>query len=173
MPRCEDRFWHSARGTRAANGSRLYFFTTLVLPAGQGLKLYSYRWNIETDLRSLKREVRLHMPEARSADMVEKELLLGVAACNLTRAAMNEAGAARARSAPIQLLSGPVYAPRLPAFAHQRRKRTGPPTGHERNAPRLQPVKTPQAHAALLCARGLAAPLPVPQTQSRYHNPAA
>jgi hypothetical protein len=66
----------------------------LTPPPAQLLKLYGYRWHIETDLRSLKREVRLHMLEARSADMVEKELLLGVAAYNLTRAAMNEAGAA-------------------------------------------------------------------------------
>lgn len=82
--------------TRNSRGQwqQLYFFTTLALPPEQILKLYGYRWNIETDLRSLKREVRLHMLEARSADMVEKELLLGVAAYNLTRAAMNEAGAA-------------------------------------------------------------------------------
>ena len=73
---------------------QLYFFTTLTLPPEQILHLYGYRWNIETDLRSLKREVRLHMLEARSNDMVEKELLLAVAAYNLTRAAMNEAGAA-------------------------------------------------------------------------------
>ncbi len=73
---------------------KLYFFTTLTLPPDQILSLYGYRWNIETDLRSLKREVRLHMLEAKSADMVEKELLLGVAAYNLTRATMNEAGTA-------------------------------------------------------------------------------
>jgi hypothetical protein len=73
---------------------QLYFFTTLTLPAERILELYGYRWNIETDLRSLKREVRLHMLQAKSPDMVEKELMLGVAAYNLTRAAMNEAGAA-------------------------------------------------------------------------------
>ena len=73
---------------------KLYFFTALTLPAARVLNLYGYRWNIETDLRSLKREVRLHMLEAKSSDMVEKELLLGVAAYNLTRVAMNEAGAA-------------------------------------------------------------------------------
>lgn len=85
-----------AFSTRDARGQwqQLYFFTTLVLPPEQALNLYGYRWNIETDLRSLKREVRLHMLEARSSEMVEKELLLGVAAYNLTRAAMNEAGAA-------------------------------------------------------------------------------
>jgi Transposase DDE domain len=73
---------------------KLFFFTTLTLPPEKILSLYGYRWNIETDLRSLKREVRLHMLEAKSPDMVAKELLLGVAAYNLTRAAMNDAGAA-------------------------------------------------------------------------------
>lgn len=73
---------------------KLYFFTTLKLPADQILHLYGYRWNIETDLRSLKREVRLHMLEAKSPEMVEKELVLGVAAYNLTRAAIQQAATA-------------------------------------------------------------------------------
>lgn len=73
---------------------KLYFFTTLDLPADQISGLYGYRWNIETDLRSLKREVRLHTLTAKSKDMVDKELVLGVAAYNLTRAAINEAATA-------------------------------------------------------------------------------
>lgn len=73
---------------------KLYFFTSLGLPAEQLLELYGYRWNIETDLRSLKREVRLHMLTAKSKEMVEKELVLGVAAYNLTRAAIHEAAEA-------------------------------------------------------------------------------
>jgi hypothetical protein len=48
----------------------------------------------QTDLRSLKREVRLHLLAVKSPDMAAKELVLGVAAYNLTRAAMNEAGSA-------------------------------------------------------------------------------
>ena len=81
---------------RDAHGKwqKLYFFTTFTLPPEQILGVYGYRWNIETDLRSLKREVRLHMLDVRSPDMAAKELLLGVAAYNLTRAAMNEAGSA-------------------------------------------------------------------------------
>ena len=58
---------------------KLYFFTTLGLSAAQLVELYGYRWNIETDLRSLKREVRLHTLTAKSKDMVDKELVLGVA----------------------------------------------------------------------------------------------
>jgi hypothetical protein len=79
-----------ARGT----WQELFFFTTMTLPAEEILTLYGYRWNIETDLRSLKREVRLHMLEAKSPTMVAKELLLAVAAYNLTRDAMNQAGLA-------------------------------------------------------------------------------
>jgi len=72
----------------------LYIFTTLTLAPQKILELYGYRWNIETDLRSLKREVRLHMLDTQSATMVAKELVLGVAAYNLTRAAMNTAAKA-------------------------------------------------------------------------------
>jgi hypothetical protein len=81
---------------RDAHGKwqKLYFFTTFTLPPDQILGVYGYRWNIETDLRSLKREVRLHMLDVKSPDMAAKELVLGVAAYNLTRAAMNEAGSA-------------------------------------------------------------------------------
>ena len=73
---------------------KLFFFTTFTLPPDQILGLYGYRWNIETDLRSLKREVRLHMLNVHSPDMAAKELVLGVAAYNLTRAAMNQAALA-------------------------------------------------------------------------------
>ena len=64
---------------------QLYFFTTLELPPEQIVTLYGYRWNIETDLRSLKQTVHLHSLTARSLDMVAKELVLGVAAYNLVR----------------------------------------------------------------------------------------
>lgn len=73
---------------------KLYLFTTLDLPADEILRLYGYRWHIETDLRSLKREVRLHMLDVQSPAMAAKELVLGVAAYNLTRAAINDAATA-------------------------------------------------------------------------------
>jgi hypothetical protein len=75
----------------AGKKQKLYFFTSLEVASEQILELYGYRWNIETDLRSLKREVRLHMLTAKSKDMVEKELVLAVAAYNLTRSAINQA----------------------------------------------------------------------------------
>ena len=81
---------------RGKNGQwmTLYLFTTLDLPMDQILELYGRRWNIETDLRSLKREVRLHMLEVKSEAMAATELVLAVAAYNLTRGTMNEAATA-------------------------------------------------------------------------------
>jgi hypothetical protein len=81
---------------RLKHGKRqkIYFFTSFDLPAEKILELYGYRWNIETDLRWLKRQVRLNTMEAESQTMVEKELVLAVAAYNLTRATMNQAASA-------------------------------------------------------------------------------
>jgi hypothetical protein len=98
----------------------LYLFTTLDLPADQILELYGYRWNIETDLRSLKREVRLHMLQAKSEAMAAKELVLGVAAYNLTRGAMNTAASALnidPRKFSFSLAQDTINA-YLPAFAN-------------------------------------------------------
>jgi putative transposase len=69
----------------------LYLFTTLPEPAEQTATLYKERWHIETDLRSLKEQVRLHTIPARSPDMVIIELLMAVASYNLIRAVMREA----------------------------------------------------------------------------------
>jgi hypothetical protein len=89
-----------------ANPSRrdelLYLFTTLDLPADDVVGIYKLRWNVETDLRSLKRTVGLHQLSSKSADMVEKELLLAIAAYNLVRAVMCLA-ARRVNLTPRQL----------------------------------------------------------------------
>ena len=63
----------------------LYLFTTLTEPAAEVLRLYGLRWNIETDLRSLKQTVRLHRVTVKSDDMVEKELWAAMIAYNLVR----------------------------------------------------------------------------------------
>lgn len=81
---------------------KLCLLTTLELSAEQILDLYKLRWNIETDLRSLKRSVALHHMTSKSAAMVEKELLLAVSAYNLIRAVMC-LGAQRAGLSPRQL----------------------------------------------------------------------
>ena len=64
----------------------LYLFTTLDWTPARILELYKLRWNIETDLRSLKRTIGLHQINGRAKAMVEKELLLAVSAYNLVRA---------------------------------------------------------------------------------------
>jgi hypothetical protein len=90
-------------GVACRNPSRptemLYFFTTLDVKPTRILALYKLRWNIETDLRSLKRTVGLHELTSRTPDLVEKELLMAVSAYNLVRAAIYRA-ARRAGLAP-------------------------------------------------------------------------
>jgi len=80
----------------------LYLFTTLDLAAAEIIAIYKLRWNVETDLRSLKRTVDLHQIHSRSLDMVDKEILAAMSAYNLTRAVMCLA-ARRAKLTPRQL----------------------------------------------------------------------
>jgi hypothetical protein len=80
----------------------LYLFTTLTVAREEVLSLYGKRWQIETDLRSLKRTVRLHHVSARKESMMEKELLTAVAAYNLVRSVMALA-ARRHNLSPRQL----------------------------------------------------------------------
>jgi hypothetical protein len=91
-----------ARVGRGKSKQWLYLFTTLDLSAEALLELYGRRWNIETDLRSLKRTVRLHHMTAKSEEMLEKELRMAVSAYNLVRAVMCLA-ARRSRIDPRQL----------------------------------------------------------------------
>jgi hypothetical protein len=69
----------------------LCLFTTLEETAEEVAALYKERWNIETDLRSLKEQVRLHTIPARSPDLAVNELLIAIASYNLIRAVMSEA----------------------------------------------------------------------------------
>jgi hypothetical protein len=69
----------------------LYLFTTLQLTVEQLVQLYGQRWNVETDLRSLKRTVDLQVLRCKSADMIAKELVLAIVGYNLVRAVMNAA----------------------------------------------------------------------------------
>jgi len=70
----------------AREGEMLFFFTTLDVKPKRILALYKLRWNIETDLRSLKRTVDLHQMTSKSQSMVEKEILMAVCAYNVVRA---------------------------------------------------------------------------------------
>jgi putative transposase len=92
----------AARVGRGKSKQWLYLFTTLTLPWQEIVELYRHRWTIETDLRSLKRTVRLQHIAARSEEMMEKELLIAVSAYNLVRAVICLA-ARRAKLHPRQL----------------------------------------------------------------------
>lgn len=74
-----------------AGGEPLYLFTTLEQAAAEIASLYKERWNIETDLRSLKEQVKLHSITAKTPDMAASELLLATTAYNLIRAVMRAA----------------------------------------------------------------------------------
>jgi hypothetical protein len=78
----------AVRVGRGKSKQWLYLFTTLEGSMDQIVQLYGRRWNIETDLRSLKRTVQLHHIRAKTPDMMEKELVIALSAYNLVRAVM-------------------------------------------------------------------------------------
>ena len=94
---------------------KLCLFTTMDSAAEDIVALYKMRWNVETDLRSLKRTVSLHEISGKAVAMVEKEILLAVAAYNLVRAIMALA-AQRAGIEPRQLSFAGVQAAVLAAL---------------------------------------------------------
>lgn len=103
---------------------KLYLFTTSEDPADEIKALYAERWNVETDLRSLKRTVRLHALSSETPDMVSKELVLGVAAYNLVRTFMDVAAkkvGLKSRDLSFSRAQDFVYAA-LPSLL-----KTGPP----------------------------------------------
>jgi hypothetical protein len=63
----------------------LLLFTTEMTATHEELAtLYRKRWNIETDIRDVKQTLQMDALSGRSVDIVEKEMLLGVVAYNLT-----------------------------------------------------------------------------------------
>lgn len=75
------------RRVQPTNGDAflLPIFTTLRLPEAEILAIYGQRWNIESDLRTLKSDLRLEELTCSTADMVAKEIDMGMAAYNLVR----------------------------------------------------------------------------------------
>lgn len=88
---CALEGWVVACRNPSKPAEMLYFFTTLDCKPTRIAALYKLRWNIETDLRSLKRTVGLHQLSGRTPDVVDKELLIAVSAYNLVRAAIYRA----------------------------------------------------------------------------------
>ena len=77
------------RQVQPSNGAipfLLALFTTLKDDADSVIELYGYRWNIETDLRSLKATLRLDQLNSTTPHMVAKEIDVGMLAYNLVRA---------------------------------------------------------------------------------------
>ena len=64
----------------------LFLYTTLDVTPKKLAELYGWRWDVETDLNTLKRTVNMHMLKVNSEDMAKKELIIGVCAYNLVRA---------------------------------------------------------------------------------------
>lgn len=69
----------------------LYFFTTSPEAVVDLVELYAQREKIENDIRSLKYVLGMDLLSGKTPDMIEKELLLGVSAYNLTRAVVAKA----------------------------------------------------------------------------------
>jgi len=65
-----------------------YFTDDLSSSAQEIVDRYPLRWNIETDLRSLKRVVGMEILRAKSPDVLAKEIILAIAAFNLIRTLM-------------------------------------------------------------------------------------
>lgn len=77
------------RQVQPSNGNQpllLALFTTLAEEAGQVIELYGQRWNIETDLRSLKSTLGLEQLTCTTPAMVAKEIDIAMLAYNLVRA---------------------------------------------------------------------------------------
>jgi len=77
------------RQVQPDNGAKpflLALFTTLSGTQEETLNLYGQRWQIETDLRTLKSHLKLDQFTCQSPDMVEKEIEMAMAAYNLVRA---------------------------------------------------------------------------------------
>jgi hypothetical protein len=88
-PECEVR--GRVIATRIGRGQSqqwLYLFATGEYSWRLITDIYGRRAEIETDLRCLKRTVNLHHIQAKSVDMLEKELWIAMSAYNLVRAVM-------------------------------------------------------------------------------------
>jgi hypothetical protein len=77
------------RQVQPSNGDKpflLALFTTLEEEPHSIIELYGYRWNIETDLRSLKTMLGLEQLTSTTPDMAAKEIDVAMLAYNLVRA---------------------------------------------------------------------------------------
>jgi hypothetical protein len=114
------------RQVQPVNGAPilLALFTTHPGNGDQIVELYGKRWDIETDLRSLKKTLELGKLTCTSAEMVAKEIHLGLLTYNLVRAvtyqvAQKTGRAPRSFSFTRALNVVQAFAPKLAAAGNQ------------------------------------------------------
>jgi hypothetical protein len=112
----------------------LYLFTTLTdarrYPLAEVVALYGRREHVELDLRYVKSTLDLDRLEAKTPEMVRKELYAGLLAYNLIRGAMLQA-ARQAQLSPLQLSFSQCWR-RVLAFLARRRASDSPAVLAER-----------------------------------------
>lgn len=118
------------RQVQPSDGSKpflLALFTTLEVPADEIVRIYGQRWNIETDLRSLKGTLALEQLTCTTPEMVAKEINVAMLSYNLVRALA--CVAAQAAGLPPRVFSFTrvrnvidVFAPLIAATPDERRR---------------------------------------------------
>lgn len=93
----------------------LLFTTDMTATFEELAALYRKRWDIETDIRDIKQTLDMDILFGRSGEMVEKEMLLGVVAYNLTLQVRRLAG--EQAGVPVRELSFSRTLGLLKAFA--------------------------------------------------------
>ena len=74
--------WYTLR-RKGYRPQQLFLFTTLPFTVKDIAELYALRWNVELDLRQIKSTLDMNSLNAKSPEMVKKELITGMAAYNL------------------------------------------------------------------------------------------
>ena len=90
---------YDIRSPRRDIGSSALTVTTTLLdaeayPAPEMATLYGGRWHIETDLRSIKCDMKMDVLRCKTPEMVEKEVWVHLLGYNLIRRTMSRAAAA-------------------------------------------------------------------------------
>lgn len=79
---------------RGQKKEMLVLFTTTALPMEKVIASYERRWLVETDLRDLKSTLKMNFIDAKSPEMIAKEIILGSCAYNLIRHVISTAAVA-------------------------------------------------------------------------------
>ena len=157
----ELRYKISVPGYRASD---LTVTTTLLdaeaYPASELATLYGGRWHIETDLRSIKCDMKMDVLRCKTPEMVEKEVWVHLLGYNLIRRTMSRA-AAEAGLAPREVsFKGALQT--MTAFQDALRwtEKEERPRSGRRSWPRSAGTASATAPAASSPARSSAGPSP-------------